>query len=82
VSPTTKTKKQPVIRVHLSDPACRDVLVDHLVESGCVPAPVGKAAIDVVHPEAHDAEEARKELVFFLRAWQVTHPDVELTFAA
>jgi hypothetical protein len=70
------------MRVQLSNPACLEVLVDDLVASGCIPRPVGDAAVDVIHPEASDAEEARRELTYFLRAWQAAHPDVELTLAA
>ena len=79
---TSDTHQQPAMRVHLSDPACRDRLVEQLAASGCVPAPVGETTVDVIHPEARDADEARLELVFFLRAWQAANPDVELHYAA
>jgi hypothetical protein len=38
------------------------------------PAPRGR----VVHPDANTADEARKELTFFLRAWQSRHPQVDV----
>jgi hypothetical protein len=66
--------------VHLSDAASLRQLVNDLLAGGCVPATVGEATLEVTHPEAEDPEEARSELLFFLRAWQSAHPEAELTF--
>jgi hypothetical protein len=67
------------MRVRVSDSACVDVLVDDLRRGGCVPARVDEETVEVIHPEAADAREARTELGFFLRAWQSRHPQVVLT---
>jgi len=70
------------MRVYVNDPTIRDRLVEALVESGCIPAAVGHTTLEVIHPEAADADEARRELVYFLRAWQVANPDADLTYVA
>lgn len=67
------------MKVQLSDPSCLPELVDDLRRGGCVPSPVGEGTLEVIHPHAHDAKEARTELWFFLRAWQRAHPQVEVT---
>jgi hypothetical protein len=64
--------------VHVSDPSCLGELVDDLLRGGCVPCAVDNETLEVVHPDAESADEARTELTFFLRAWQAQHPDVEL----
>jgi hypothetical protein len=46
-----------------------------------VPARVDDETVDVIHPDATDAREARTELGFFLRAWQSRHPEVDLTIS-
>jgi hypothetical protein len=46
-----------------------------------VPARVDDETVDVIHPDATDAREARTELGFFLRAWQSRHPEVVLTIS-
>jgi hypothetical protein len=70
------------MRVHVNDSACLDALVGDLLLGGCVPARVDEQTVDVIHPEAADATEARTELGFFLRAWQSRHPGVVLTIFA
>ena len=67
------------MRVHISDSACLDVLVDDLLRGGCVLARVDDETVKVIHPDAADAREARTELGFFLRAWQSRHPEVVLS---
>ena len=67
------------MRVHVSDAASLDALVGDLLRGGCVPARVDEETVELVHPEAGDAKEARTELGFFLRAWQSRHPEVVLT---
>lgn len=69
------------MRVHVSDSACLDALVGDLLRGGCVPARVDEETVDVIHPDAADATEARTELGFFLRAWQSRHPQVVLTIS-
>jgi hypothetical protein len=70
------------MRVHVSDSAGLDALVGDLRRGGCVPARVDEETVDVIHPDAADATEARTELGFFLRAWQSRHPEVVLTIAS
>ena len=67
--------------VYVSDSACVPKLVDDLLRGGCVPSMVDHETLEVIHPHAENAAEARTELVFFLRAWQARHPDVDLTLA-
>jgi hypothetical protein len=67
------------MRIHLSDSAWLSTLIDDLVRGGCVPSKVDDETVDVIHPYARDAREARTELAFFLRAWQSKHPGVELS---
>jgi hypothetical protein len=70
------------MRVHVNDAACVDALVGDLLRGGCVPARVDDETVDVIHPDATDAREARTELGFFLRAWQSRHPEVVLTISS
>lgn len=67
------------MRVHISDSACLQILRDDLRRGGCAPSKLDDETLEVRHPNAEDAGEARTELVFFLRAWQARHPNVELT---
>jgi hypothetical protein len=67
--------------IHLSDSAWLSTLIDDLVRGGCVPSRVDDETVEVIHPQAANAREARTELVFFLRAWQSRHPDVDLSLA-
>lgn len=69
------------MRVYVSDPALVGELVDDLLRGGCVPSAVDAGTLEVIHPYAADANEARTELTFFLRAWRWAHPDVEVTFS-
>jgi hypothetical protein len=54
-----------------------DDLVSSLRRGECVARRVGHRACRVVHTAARDENEARTELAFFLRAWQVRHPQAE-----
>jgi hypothetical protein len=67
------------MKVHVSDPSCLPELVDDLLRGGCVPSTVGERTLEVIHPQAEDAKEARMELGLFLRAWQRAHPQVDVT---
>lgn len=66
------------MKVRVSKSTDLDALVDDLRGSGCVPAKVDEKTVEVIHPEARDAAEARTELTFFLRAWQSRHPEAFL----
>ena len=67
------------MRIHLSNPAWLSTLIDDLVRGGCVPSRVDDETVEVIHPQARNAREARTELTFFLRAWQSRHPEVDLS---
>ena len=67
------------MRVHVSDSSFLGKLVEDLLRGGCVPSRVDSETLEVIHPDAADASEARTELRFFLRAWQSRHPDVVVT---
>jgi len=62
--------------VRISEPALLPGLVDLLLRSGCIAHAVGRGACAVIHVRARDGAEAERELAFFLRAWQLGHPDV------
>lgn len=64
--------------VHVSDPSYLGELVDALLRGGCVPCALDDETLEVIHPAADTADEARKELTFFLRAWQSRHPQVDV----
>jgi hypothetical protein len=69
------------MQVRVSDSSYLVVLVDDLLRGGCMPALVADDTLEVIHPDAYDADEARTELTFFLRAWQSRHPQVQVTLA-
>ena len=69
------------MKVRLSDSSFLVELVDDLLRGGCVPSAVDDETLEVIHPDANDAEEAHTELLFFLRAWQSRHPEVQVTLA-
>jgi hypothetical protein len=62
--------------VRIGEPVLLPELVAALVRSGCIAQQVDRDACRVVHVFAGHAEEARRELVFFVRAWQLGHPEV------
>jgi len=64
------------LAIRISDPRLLDDLVAALSRHGCVAHRRGSDACRVVHVHATDAAEARRELQFFVRAWQLSHPSV------
>lgn len=64
------------MRVRITEPALLPGLIDLLLQSGCVAHAVGDDSCVVVHVHARDAEEAWRELAFFVRAWRTRHPDL------
>lgn len=69
------------MRVHISDASCLVELVHDLLRGDCLPLAVNAETLEIVHLDAHTADEARTELTFFLRAWQSRHPGVEVRLA-
>jgi hypothetical protein len=76
--PPADNPRQIAMKVRVSDSSCLVELVYDLLRGGCVPRAVDEETLEVLHPEAHSADEARTELTFFLRAWQSKHPDVDV----
>ena len=62
------------IGVCISVPSLLDELMSAFLRNGCVAQRVAADSCLVVHVQASDADEARQELDFFLRAWQLQHP--------
>jgi hypothetical protein len=65
-------------RVRISEPALLPGLIDAFLRNHCVAQRLDDETCLVVHVRAHDTDEARKELNFFLRAWQALHPSVSV----
>jgi len=68
------------MRVRLSDAAYVRRLRTALLAAGCLADVVEPAMLEIVHPQAVDAQEEQVELQFFVRAWQVEHPAVAAEF--
>jgi hypothetical protein len=68
-------------RVHISDPQLVGELRERMADADCLVRDVTERGFVVVHRHAETAAEARRELSFFLRAWQARYPSVavELT---
>jgi hypothetical protein len=57
-------------------------LIDTLRRSGCLVDRVTSSVCRVVHVHASSPDEARVEVAFFLRAWQLRHPEVAATISS
>lgn len=68
------------LTVEISSAAVLPVLIDAFRRSGCRVERAASTSCSVFHP-AHDEAEARLEVTFFLRAWQLCHPGVEAKIA-
>ena len=64
------------LTVHLNRSDLVDDLIAAFRSSGCGASRVGLRACAVEHRTAHDEDEARVEITFFVRAWQSRHPFV------
>jgi hypothetical protein len=62
------------MRVHITEPELLPDLVERLLRSRCIAYIVGERSCAIVHVEAEDAEEARREVEFFVQAWRAEHP--------
>lgn len=62
----------------ISQPDELDVLTDALEAADCLPVRVAENSLSVLHLSALDEREARIELSFFIRAWQVAHPGAKV----
>lgn len=70
------------VTVEITDEALLTDLMRALARSGCRVDRMAKSACRVIHPLATNEDEALLEVAFFLRAWQLGHPDVGTTIAA
>ena len=62
--------------VEITDGQLLADLIDALSRGGCRAQRATQRACKVVHPLASNEQEARLELAFFIRAWQLRHPGV------
>jgi len=67
--------------VEITQPALLPDLISGLERSGCAADRVAPSACRVRDLDAADAKEGRLELAFFVRAWQLGHPGVEVTIS-
>ena len=58
------------------NPAAREELLEFLRRADCKARADGDGALIVEVPDASD-DQARLEVDLYLKAWQVSHPDVE-----
>jgi hypothetical protein len=62
--------------ISISDPRLLHDLIDSFLKNDCVAHAVGMRLCQVIHVHADDPEQARVEVTFFLRSWQLRHPGV------
>jgi hypothetical protein len=60
----------------ISDSTLLEDLMARLLRSGCVTQRLDRHTCLVLHVYADDADEAKQELSFFLKAWQLGNPHV------
>jgi hypothetical protein len=68
------------VRVTISIGAFLPELIDSLRNAGCFAAQLSNHTCAVRYPRALDEREARSEVEFFVRAWQLTRPSVTVAF--
>jgi hypothetical protein len=67
------------MRVEITDGNLLAELVEALKRGGCRADPATRRSCHVVHPLAASDNEALLEVAFFVRAWQLRHPNVGAT---
>jgi hypothetical protein len=77
-----KTGEDMTVRIRVSDSDCVENLAHGLRSAGCAAVRESGDVLAVVHVEAADALEARLEIEFFLRAWQLAYPGVQTELIA
>jgi hypothetical protein len=68
--------------VEITRPELLADLIEVLSRSGCPAIRTAATRCHVRHPAATSDVEARLEVAFFLRAWQLAHPGVTATLTA
>jgi hypothetical protein len=69
------------MRVRLSDPNLREDLAAALNEGGCISSAIDDGC-EILAPFAVPDQEARVEVAFFVRAWQMRYPHVTVELTA
>jgi hypothetical protein len=69
------------LTVHLNRADLVDDLVAAFRASGCAARRIGLRSCAVEHAAAYDDNEARVEVTFFVRAWQLRHPVARASLA-
>ena len=64
------------MKLEVSDEKLLGELMGALTRHGCRADQIAPNVCRIVYPRAWTAREARLELTFFVRAWQVNHPGV------
>jgi len=64
------------MKLELSDEKLLGELMGVLAGHGCRADQIAPNVCRIVYPRAWTARDARLELTFFVRAWQVNHPGV------
>jgi len=64
------------MKLELSDEKLLGELMGVLAGHGCRADQIAPNVCRIVYPRAWTARDARLELPFFVRAWQVNHPGV------
>ena len=64
------------LQVRLSEPAQLPDLVDSFLRNECIAYAVADDSCVVIHVHANHADEALREVSFFVRAWQLGHPGI------
>jgi len=64
------------IKVGISEPTLLEELMSALLRNGCIAQRVAADTCLVIHVQAGNEDEARQELDFFVRAWQLRHPTI------
>ena len=63
--------------VRISEPALLPDLIGLFLRNGCIAHAVRADSCVVIHVHAHDSDEARREVAFFLDAWRTPYSGLE-----
>jgi hypothetical protein len=66
----------------ISQPRLLVELAERFRENDCVVSGLSERSLNVLHEAARDDDEARAEVAFFVRAWQLAHPGVDVALYA
>ena len=66
------------IVVVVDQPRLLPELADRFRQSDCVVFGLSESSLEVLHQAARDDDEACQEVAFFVRAWQLAHPGVDV----